>query len=78
MARGVPQLNLPFPRPGLLAPAFQCQQIQPGIKPARETGRRAIRSDRAMTVDAGFYKEWKGKFKPEMWAAPEQEAGQSL
>jgi tripartite ATP-independent transporter DctP family solute receptor len=33
---------------------------------------------RKKLVDAGFYKEWKGKFKPEMWAALEQASGQSL
>ena len=33
---------------------------------------------RKKLVDAGFYKEWKDKFKPEMWAALEQAAGQSL
>ena len=33
---------------------------------------------RKKLVDAGFYKDWKGKFKPEMWAALEQASGQSL
>jgi tripartite ATP-independent transporter DctP family solute receptor len=33
---------------------------------------------RKKLVDAGFYKEWKGRFKPEMWAALEQASGQSL
>ncbi len=33
---------------------------------------------RKKLVDAGFYKEWKGKFKPGMWTALEQASGQSL
>jgi len=33
---------------------------------------------RKKLVDAGFYKEWKGRFKPEMWAALEQASGQTL
>ncbi len=33
---------------------------------------------REKLVDAGFHKEWKGKFKPEIWAALEQASGQSL
>ncbi len=33
---------------------------------------------RRKLVDAGFYKDWKGKFKPEMWTALEQASGQTL
>ena len=33
---------------------------------------------RKKLVDAGFYKDWKGKFKPEMWTALEQASGQLL
>jgi hypothetical protein len=33
---------------------------------------------RTKLVDAGFYKDWKGKFKPEMWAALEQASGTPL
>ena len=33
---------------------------------------------RKKLVDAGFYKEWRGKFKPEMWTALEQASGQTL
>jgi TRAP-type C4-dicarboxylate transport system substrate-binding protein len=33
---------------------------------------------RKKLADAGFYREWKGKFKSEMWTALEQASGQSL
>ena len=33
---------------------------------------------RTKLVDAGFYKTWKAKFKPEIWAALEHASGQSL
>jgi hypothetical protein len=33
---------------------------------------------RTKLVDAGFYKDWKGKFKPEMWAALEHASGTPL
>lgn len=33
---------------------------------------------RKKLVDAGFYKDWKAKFKPEIWAALEHASGQSL
>jgi tripartite ATP-independent transporter DctP family solute receptor len=33
---------------------------------------------RKKLVDAGFYKDWKAKFKPEIWTALEQASGPSL
>lgn len=33
---------------------------------------------RKKLVDAGFYSDWKTKFKPEVWAALEQASGQTL